>query len=417
MTDRGAGSVVIVGAGIIGLAIGLRLQLAGRNVRLVDREAPGRGCSFGNVGRIANESVEPLASLETLREVPRYLLAADGPLGIRLRHAHRIAPWLARFARASLPANFARGKAALQSLQQHSLPAFTRLLDDAGALSLLKTNGHLLVTEDRDAIPALSRLQQRLADDDILARPLSRNDVQQLAPGLSPKVAGGLFFPDTAHVVEPYQVCKRLASAIEERGGRICRGHVTEVSASPTGGFRLRYDEQECAADAIVIAAGAWSRSLARQLGHRLPLETERGYHLTAGGWQSGLRMPVESLERRTVMTPMRAGLRITGFVEFGGLELPPNPARFDALRRHLQALVPGIEHVGCTKWMGHRPSLPDHLPVIGTCTKHDRAILAFGHQHLGLTLSGITAEIVATLLDGRTPPVDLTPFRCNRFD
>lgn len=417
VTGRSARSVVIVGAGVIGLAIGLRLQLAGKNVTLIDRDAPGRGCSFGNVGRIANESIEPLASLETLRDVPRYLLAKDGPLGIRLRHAHRIAPWLLRFARASLPANFASGKAALQSLQHHSLPAFTRLMEDAGALSLLKTNGHLLVTEDRDAIPALSRLQQRLAVDGILARPVSRNDVQQLAPGLSPQVAGGLFFPDTAHVVEPYHVCRRLAAAIENRGGRICRGHVTDVTPAPAGGFRLRYGEQECAADAVVIAAGAWSRPLASQLGHRLPLDTERGYHLTAGGWQSDLRMPVESLERRTVMTPMRAGLRITGFVEFGGLALPPNPARFDALSRHLQALVPGVEHVACTKWMGHRPSLPDHLPVIGTCTKYDRAILAFGHQHLGLTLSGITAEIVAALLDGRTPAVDLTPFRCNRYD
>lgn len=417
MTDRGAGSVVIVGAGIIGLAIGLRLQLAGRKVTLIDREAPGRGCSFGNVGRIANESIEPLASLETLREVPRYLFAADGPLGIRLRHAHRIAPWLLRFARASMPANFARGKAALKSLQQHSLPAFTRLLDDAGALSLLKANGHLLVTEDSDALPALTRLQQRLAADDILARPVRHNDVQQLAPGLSPQVAGGLFFPDTAHVVEPYQVCKRLAATIEQQGGRIFRGEVTEVAAAPAGGFRLRYGELECAADAVVIAAGAWSRPLARQLGHRLPLDTERGYHLTADGWQSDFRMPVESLERRTVMTPMRAGLRITGFVELGGLELPPNPARFDALSRHLQALLPAIEHVSCTKWMGHRPSLPDHLPVIDTCTKHDRAILAFGHQHLGLTLSGITAEIVTALLDDRTPAVDLEPFRCNRFD
>lgn len=417
MTDRDAGSVAIVGAGIIGLAIGLRLQLSGKNVTLIDRDAPGRGCSFGNVGRIANESIEPLASLETLREVPRYLFTADGPLAIRLRHAHRIAPWLLRFARASKPSNFARGKAALQSLQHHSLPAFTRLMEDADALSLLKTNGHLLVTEDRDALPALSRLQQRLALDGIVTRPVSRNDVQQLAPGLSPHVAGGLFFPDTAHVVEPYQVCKRLASSIEQRGGCVVRGEVTEVAAAPAGGFRLRYGEQECAADAVVIAAGAWSRPLARQLGHRLPLDTERGYHLAADGWQSDLRMPVESFERRTVMTPMCTGLRITGFVEFGGLELPPNPARFDALHRHLQALLPGIERVACTKWMGHRPSLPDHLPVIGTCAKHNRAILAFGHQHLGLTLSGITAEIVAALLDGRTPSVDLTPFRCDRYD
>jgi len=417
MTGRDVDSVVVVGAGIIGLAIGLRLQLAGRKVTLIDHDAPGLGCSFGNVGRIANESIEPLASMATLREVPRYLFAADGPLGIRPRYALRIAPWLLRFLRASLPANFAHGKAALESLQQHSLPAFTRLLDDAGALSLLQANGHLLVTEDRNAIAALSRLQQRLAVDGILARPVSRDEVQQIAPGLSVHIAGGLFFPDTAHVIEPYQVCKHLVVAIEQHGGRIFRGKVTEVAAAPDGGFRLRYGEQECAADAVVIAAGAWSRPLAKQLGHRLPLDTERGYHLTADGWQSDLRLPVESLERRTVITSMLSGLRITGFVEFGGLELPPNPARFATLNRHLQALVPGTERAACTEWMGHRPSLPDHLPVIGKCVQHDRAILAFGHQHLGLTLSGITAEIVTALIDGRTPAVDLEPFRCNRFD
>lgn len=416
ITSNGKDPVLVIGAGIIGLAIALRLAQAGRSVAVIDRQSPGRGCSYGNVGRIASECVEPLASPHTLMNAPRYLLSRAGPLSIAPRYAHRILPWLVRFALASTPSRHARGVAALTALQRDSLPAFARLLGDAGLDALLKTRGHLVVSEAGDARSALLERQSELERQDVKSRFMSRGDLRQLAPELSEHIVGGLYFPDTAHVVDPFRVCRGLAKAIEKRGGRILRGDVESIRTSADGRFNVTASRQSHAAATLVVAAGAWSRPLAQQLGHRLPLDTERGYHVTATGWSTDLRLPVESMERRTVMTPMRDGLRITGFVEFGGLQLPPNAARYDTLREHMHALLPGAELSTTTEWMGCRPSLPDHLPVIGRCRRHPRAILAFGHQHLGLTLSGVTAELVEALVAGRTPNVDLHPFRCERF-
>jgi D-amino-acid dehydrogenase len=410
-------TVLVVGAGVIGLSIALRLAMAGKDVTVIDRQAPGRGCSFGNVGRIATECVEPLASPETLRNVPRHIFGAGGPVSIRARYALRVMPWLLRFARASLPHNYWRGVAALQDLQGHSLAALTRLVDDAGIASLLKTSGHLAVSERAGSKARLGERQRELERLGAPSQFMSRRRIRQLAPGLSDRIDGGLYFPDTAQVLDPFLLCRGLAQAIERHGGRILLGEVQTIRpASPTG-YDVGFNDGQRHAGLLVIAAGAWARPLVLQLGHRLPLETERGYHVTTSGRSSDLDVPVESLERRTVMSPMSEGLRISGFVEFGGLGLPPNPRHFDALRRHLHALMPGAELAGNSEWMGFRPSLPDHLPVIGRCTRHPDALLALGHQHLGLTLSGITAEIVESLVCKRTPPVDVAPFRCDRFE
>lgn len=189
------------------------------------------------------------------------------------------------------------------------------------------------------------------------------------------------------------------------------------LTAQPDESFELSDGNRNWRASRLVISAGAWSAALARQLGHDLPLDTERGYHVTFASPGSQLQLPVASLERHTFMTPMSCGLRISGFVEFGGLQLPPRAEKFARLDEHLRCLLPGMTASTGSEWMGHRPSLPDHLPVISRSKRYSRALLAFGHQHLGLTLAGITAELVAALTFDRIPAVDLTPFDAARFD
>jgi D-amino-acid dehydrogenase len=408
--------VVVVGAGIIGLAIAHRLQHSGVSVVVIDRQAPGRGCSFGNVGRIASECIEPLASPHTLRNSAHYLLDADSPLSIHPRYAVRMVPWLLRFALKSRQRDYESGAGALRLLQAQSMSSFEQLVDEAGIRALLKTRGHLLVCEQKASKPALVARQAWFKQHDVICRWMNSNELRQLAPELPKSLFGGIYFPDTAHVSDPYRVCRGLAASIEKKGGKIVRGDVNEVRATPDGGFELRHGEDCTRCSKLVIAAGAWSARLARQLGHKVPLETERGYHLTAKGWTSHLRIPVESYERHTVMTPMSEGLRISGFVEFGGLELPANPRRFAALRQHLRHMMPGAELSDCSEWMGFRPSLPDHLPVIGRCPLHRNAILAFGPHHLGHTLSVITASIVYAPIDEREPLLNIEPFSAGRF-
>lgn len=409
-------SIAVVGAGVIGLAIACRLLHDGHRVVLIDRDEPGHGCSWGNAGHLATEQVMPLASPTTLRTTPQLLFRRNRPLSVRPGYALSILPWLARFVLASRPAAFRRGRAALSELQGSALAAFRRLLKLAAIETLLRTEGNLLLAESAAGRKALLAEQTRLADCGVRSTWLDAAEVVALAGGLPASIKGALHFPDTAHVTDPYTVSLGLLQDILQRGGELRRNEVSSIRADESGGFELRGDGGSLRCGRLVLAAGAWSGRLARQLGHRVPLDTERGYHLHARDWHADFSLPIASYERKTIMTPLAGGLRITGFVEFGGLEHKANRTRYKHLQRHLQALLPAAEFPLLERWMGFRPSLPDHLPMIGKSHRHRNAIFAFGHQHLGLTLAGITAEIVADLVAGRTPTVSIDGCRTDRF-
>lgn len=408
-------SVAVVGAGIVGTSIASRLVRSGSSVVLIDRGEPGRQASYGNAGHIATEQVTPLASPDTLRNAAAYLLRANSPLSIRGRYLLRALPWLMRFAYASRPAAFARGTEALASLNRLALDSLRRVLREASLESELHARGHLVLTESEEAARALRNDASFLAEHGVPGTWRSAAEVRQMVPGIAPSVTGAQHFSGSAHVSDPLRLCRGLTESFAAAGGELRRDEVRGIAAEP-GGFALSCESGTMHCEKVVIAAGAWSRPLARQLGDRIPLDTERGYHLQAPGYRAAFDLPVASFDRWTIMTPLAGGLRITGFVELGGLELPPNQRLLEKLQAHLQALLPGERFPPFERWMGFRPSLPDHLPVIGPSRRHPGATYAFGHQHLGLTLAGVTAEMVEALLHGQTPPVDLHPFRCDRF-
>ncbi len=415
--DGGERTIAVIGAGIIGISIAWRLAREGGQVLLIDPLTPGSATSSGNAGHIASEQIFPLAAPETMLAAPRLLFGRDSPMRIRLGYAHRIAPWLLRFAWASRPAAYRSGIGAMLSLQRKSLDSMRELCADAGLSDLLRTRGHLVVAESRKSLPALDARRLALGRHGIECVPLAPEEAAARAPFLRRGIAGALLLPRTGHVLNPRSLCARLHERYSEAGGKTLRARIERIEAPGNGGgFVLRHETGRIEAGKLVLAAGAWSAPLARQLGHAVPLDTERGYHVTAEGAPNLGGIAVESHERRTIVTPMDCGLRITGLVEFGGLDLPPNPKHHKDLKRHLRELAPGLELGRLSEWMGFRPSLPDMLPVIGPLPANPNAIFAFGHQHLGLTLSAITAEIVSALVAGRTPPVDLRPFRPDRF-
>ncbi|HNP34796.1 MAG TPA: FAD-binding oxidoreductase [Woeseiaceae bacterium] len=408
--------VAVIGAGVVGLAAACRLANARANVVLIDPMEPGLGCSYGNAGHIATELIFPLASPATLAHAPRYLLNSDSPLSVRGGYALQILPWLTRFALASRPSAFKRGTEALAELQAGALESLRNLLRTLGLEQQLQTRGHIVLAETRASQAALLNEQESLAEYDVPTTWLSAAEVAELAPDLTTNLQGALHFPGSGHVLEPYQLSQGFFAAFQEAGGQYLRGGVRKIATRSDGSFELQVEAKPITSEKIVLAAGAWSKSLARDLGHRLPLDTERGYHLSAPGWSGSFNVPIASYERKTIMTPLSSGLRITGFVEFGGLDLPPAASRFGKLETHIRALLPNAEFPEFKRWMGFRPSMPDHLPVIGASPKNPNAILAFGHQHLGLTLAGITADIVECLVANRRPPINIQPFRCDRF-
>ena len=254
-----------------------------------------------------------------------------------------------------------------------------------------------------------------MAEHGIGADWLTPQRVAEIAPELT-RNSGAIRVRDSGHVGDPLAVSRGLLGGFADAGGRLLRDEVRHVERRGDSGFGLRLSGGELSARRVVIAAGAWSRKLAVQTGFDVPLDTERGYHVQANGWHGSFDIAIASLERMTIMTPLHGGLRITGFVEFGGLELPPHRGRLRTLHRHLTELLPQADMSDRSEWMGFRPSLPDHLPVIGRSPDSPDLFYAFGHQHLGLTLAGVTADAIAALAADREPAVDLTPFRIDRF-
>ncbi|MFT7319337.1 NAD(P)/FAD-dependent oxidoreductase [Congregibacter sp.] len=407
--------IVIIGAGVIGLSIAFRLARVYPNVVLIDRGEPGMACSYGNAGHIATEQVFPLASPATLIKAPRLMLGKNRPLSVRREYARHILPWLTRFAWASRPSAFKRGTEALSSLQMAAMTSLTTLCADAGVPEQLQQRGHLVLVESPQLAAAAKAQLQSMAQHGIAADWLDTPQVAEIAPELTSNI-GAIRVHNSGHVTDPLKLSRGLLEAFIQAGGRVLRDEVQNINRRADGDVQLQLSSSELAAQRVVIAAGAWSRTLAAQTGFDVPLDTERGYHVVANGWRGKFDIAIASLDRMTIMTPLQGGLRITGFVEFGGLELPPSPARLATLNRHLSELLPDSDMPARSEWMGFRPSLPDHLPVIGRCPDSAKLFYAFGHQHLGLTLAGVTADAVASLMSGTRPEIDLSPFRIDRF-
>ncbi len=413
--DAPGASFAVIGAGVVGLSIAYRLAQHFDDVVLIDRDEPGMAASYGNAGHIATEQVFPLPSPATLRGAPRLLLGANGPLSVRGAYSMKILPWLLRFAWASRPSAFTKGTAALSALQTRALDSLRRLCSDAGIDDQLYELGHLILVENPKLADAARAQLSTLLAHGIAAEWIASSDVAELAPGLTDNI-GAIHVQSSAHVSDPLNLSRGLLKEYLASGGKLLQDEVATVDSGNADAVRLRLSNRELRARRVVIAAGAWSGPLAAQTGFRLPLDTERGYHLQLPEWDSGLQVAVASLDRMTIMTPLSSGLRITGFVELGGLTLPPRPQRLAKLNQHLTELLPDAPRSPRREWMGFRPSLPDHLPVLGEHPRDKRVLFAFGHQHLGLTLAGVTADIVFALATGNDPDIDLTPFRVDRF-
>ncbi|GAA0623550.1 NAD(P)/FAD-dependent oxidoreductase [Halomonas beimenensis] len=413
----GRGRVAVVGAGVVGMTTALALQRQGLAVTVLDPRGPGEGASYGNAGFLATELIDPLSTPAMLREAPRLWLDPHGPLALPWRYLPRLAPWLARFLVAAMPPRVRRGRGALAALNAASVPAWRRCLADIGAEEELVASGYLLVWESPKGREAAGARMAHLRRWGHEVEWLEGEALRAREPGLSGELSHGLFFPGAHQVRDPYALVRRLAEAYRARGGEIRQASVERLEPRDAG-VRLHTDQGELDMAQAVVAAGAWSHRLAAGVGLSIPLETERGYHLTLPGRGQALRQPVGSAERRFVMTPMDCGLRVVGFTELGGLSLPPVARRYDSLRHHAGALLAddrGLDE-SAEAWMGFRPTLPDSLPVIDTHPAYPAVHFAFGHQHLGLTQAAITAELVAARVAGETPALELGPYRVTRF-
>ena len=407
--------IIVVGAGIIGVACALQLARQGRQVLVVDPQEPGMGASYGNAGHLATEQVFPIADLSILKRLPGMLLDPMGPLRLDWKYLPHALPWFVRLLLNLRPANYQRTVAGIRALNEGSLGAWQRLLHSIGRSELLREDGSLLVFERADSREALNALQQRMQQQQVPVAFWSGDAIRGAVPQLSDNIQGGLFFPGTGHFLDPYHVVCELVRAARASGVQFLKRQVLDGRVDAQG-TSLSTDQEPLSARQVLIACGAHSAKLTAALtGKKVPLDTERGYHLMLPNEHHRLPFAVTSLERKFIMTPMTDGLRLAGTVEFAGLDRPANMERAWQLHRLSKGLFrEDLSAEGATPWMGFRPSLPDSLPVIDRVCD-GKVLLAFGHQHLGLTQAAVTAEWVGELARGGQAP-SLAPYRLDRF-
>jgi D-amino-acid dehydrogenase len=415
-TKPASRKITVLGAGIVGIASALYLQRDGHSVTVIDQQGPGEGCSKGNAGILATEYMSPLATPKTMRQVPRMLLDPRGPLCIRWRYLPRLLPWLLRFMACARPKTVAANGRALAALLTGSLDAYWPLLDQAGAHPLVHANGWVYAYESEKSFVADRKERELQRQHGTNVKELTDNELHELVPALSPHLRRGSLYPDAAHSVNSFRLVQVLAEDFQRRGGLLRRAIVTDVDVRDQHRIRVLTDAGPYETDTLLIALGAWSGKLAARLGSRVPLDTERGYHVMLPNPNIKLKLPISFTEYKFVATPMEHGLRLAGTVELAGLNAPPNYKRAQVLLDHARELLPGLDAAGHTTWMGFRPSLPDSLPVIGRSPHHANVYFAFGHQHLGLTLAAVTGRLVADQIADRASNIDLAPYRIDRF-
>lgn len=426
-SQRTDADIVVIGAGIVGAACALELSRLGRKVLMIDREAPGMGASFGNAGHMATEQVFPVADASMLWRIPRMLMDSTGPLRLDWRYLPKATPWLMRLLWNMRAGPTRQATAGLSALNAVSLAAWKGLLSDLGQTELLKAEGSLLVHERTDSAEALAGIAKRMQAQGVPVERFPREQVLARAPQLTEAIRGALFFPDTGHVTDPHRLVNVLVRAAEQHGARFVQAEVKGGHVSDDG-VRLETSTGVVTASQVLVACGAHSAPLVEALSEvRVPLDTERGYHLMLPNEANRLPMAVTSLERSFIMTPMEQGLRLAGTVEFAGLKRPANMGRAWQLERLAQGMFRRpLDSEGATPWMGFRPSLPDSLPVIDRVGPGNRLWLAFGHHHLGLTQAAITARLIGSFLHEEdttsvatatpTPLPSLAPYRLARF-
>ncbi len=412
-----AQNVTVLGNGIIGLACAYHLAKDGRQVTVIDRAPVDQGTSIGNAGGIASASVHPIAEPGLWKKVPGMLMDPLGPLHFRLSHLPALMPWMLRFLQACSPENYARGIDAMGALMMRTLPDHQALLEDAKLTHVLTGEGVLYVYRSEAARDAGAARWAQKEKFGIEAFPLNRDGVRQHEPCLGEEAAAGFYSPNWAHYRDPLEMLKGLAALLRGRGVAF---ETAEIAGLHTAHDRvdalLTADGRTLPVESLVIAAGAWSGQLSKQLNERFPIEADRGYNTTLPAPGIDLKNYVTFAEDSFVATPMSMGLRIGGAVEMGGLTAPPNYKRADALAALAKRYLPDLNIEGGTRWMGHRPGTPDSIPVISRSATAANVLYAFGHGHLGLTMSVTTGRLIADLLAGRDPGIDMTPYRIDRY-
>jgi len=411
-----AKKITVIGAGIVGIATASYLRRDGHDVTVVDMGPPGEYCSFGNAGILSPGSCVPTAMPGILGKVPGYLADPLGPLKVRWSYFPRALPWLWRFVTSTERAQIEATADALSALLRQTFDAHLPLARHAGCSDLIRQTGYVVVYDSDQAYRGDAYAWKLRRDRGNICNEIDAAGIQKLVPALGRRFPRGVHLPEQGFVANPGRLTKALAQQLQRDGGAVLQRRVLDIEMGEHGPLALATDAGRIPVETLVICAGVHSNEFSAKLCDPVPLEAERGYHVTFSDPGLELPMPVSSAQHKFFVTPMEMGTRIAGQTEIAGIEAEPDYTRADVLVQHMKRMFPQVREVDSTRWMGRRPSLPDSKPVIGRATRFENVYYAFGHGHVGLVGSAPTGRIVADLVAGRKPNIDIKPFRPDRF-
>lgn len=408
--------VTIVGAGIVGVASALWLQRAGFAVTLVDAAGVGEGASFGNAGNISPGAVVPYTIPGVLREAPGWLLNAEGPLVVRPGYFLKVAPWMLKLARHGSTEAALRTSRAMRVLHRGTFEAYEALTRGTPAEALIERCGQLYVSERPNAAQGslLSQFMREAAGVETVL--LNEGEIREVEPSLAPIFKSGMLLPGNGRTRNPHQLVTLMADEAQRHGAAIVRGKVTGFKRDGQHVQAIVVDGVARPVERVLVCAGAASGALSAMLGTPLPLEHERGYHITIADPGTMPRIPVTHVDAKFASAPMNVGLRLAGTVEYAGAGAKPDWRRTAVLERQARRMFPNVRLDRISRWAGDRPTLPDGLPVLGRAPGCGNAFFAFGNSHFGMSAGPVMGRVIAEVIAGQKPHIDISAFAPERF-
>jgi len=411
-------SAGIIGAGIQGICIGLQLIKKGIPVTIFDRYDPlsaeYKSASYGNAGHFSPYAVLQFNRTDVLTDVPKMLLSSDGPLALKWNHVLKMTPWLFHYLKNFNKKSMLHTAKNMHQILSLSNDAYEEVFKEINISNLVEKKGIIYVWTNKNLKSRELEIKVR-NDLGIEQKLLTQKEIIDLEPNLKPVFDAGVIYESAMHARDPHGILKEIFRLFIKKGGKFIQENIISLQQDKINQTVMKSERSEYVFEKSVIASGAFSKNLTDQLGEKIPLDTERGYHVHFKNMDHLISRPVIFLDRGFGMTPMNQGLRAVGTVELGGLKNPPSKKRIDYVVKCAKELLPQLESHN-DEWLGFRPTLPDFLPIMGPSLKNKNIIYAFGHHHLGWTLGPVTGKIVSGIVAGEKTNLDLSPYSSKRF-
>jgi len=414
--DKKKSSVGVIGAGIQGVCISLCLVKKGFNVTLIDKDEPGeKSASYGNAGHFSPYASVPMNRPDILADVPSMLLNSTGPLALKWNYVPKMIPWFLQFVKNCSKKKMMHTAKYMHQILDLALPSYDELFEDIDVSGLVENKGILYFWTNKDL--KSRELEIKIRNElGVKQQILTPHEIHDLEPNIKKIYHGGALYSNARHTRNPKKILLKLFDRFIKKGGEFKKQNVQTITFKSDDKPIIKTDLNSYNFDKAVVACGAFSKKLTDQVGEKIPLDTERGYHVHFRGHDHLLSRPVIFLNRGFGITPMEQGLRVVGTVEFGGLNNPPSKKRISNLVNNAKYLFPELkEHQD--EWLGFRPTLPDFLPVLGPSKNHKNLFYSFGHHHLGWTLGAISGKIISGMIAEENTNLNLSAYNSQRFN